>query len=119
MLNKIEKLREKSPEAKKKIAFLGALFFSGLIFVVWLSIIYPNFKEEKGRKDKVNELHDSPFATFSDLVYSSYLSLKGEANDFKVGLTGNSPNVEYVKNEVVETESFATSSNEVNRKIDE
>ena len=37
----IEKLRQKPSRTKKQIAFVVSFLLAGVIFVIWLSIIYP------------------------------------------------------------------------------
>jgi len=66
MFNFLEKLRQKPDRVKKQIAFLIALFFSGLIFVIWLSVIYPDFKRRQQRTERVSNLEPSPIETFGE-----------------------------------------------------
>ena len=47
MFDLIEKLRQKPNRTKKLIAFLGALLFVGIIFVIWLSVILPDFEHSQ------------------------------------------------------------------------
>lgn len=70
MFELIERLRQKPDRTKKQIAFLVAFALSGLIFVIWLSVIYPEWREGQMRETKVENLEKSPTyaisETFSD-----------------------------------------------------
>ena len=77
MFEYIEKLRQKPARTKKQIAFLSALFVAGLIFVVWLSVIYPDFKQGQQKEDAVAKLEPSPLSTFGETI-STGLSAIGE-----------------------------------------
>ena len=47
MFELIEKLRQKPEGAKKRIAFFTSFFISLTIFIVWLSVIYPDVSNKK------------------------------------------------------------------------
>ena len=68
MFEYLEKLRQKPEGAKKRFAFLTAFTISGIIFVVWLSVIYPDLTEQKKRDDKVKNLESSPLSSFIENV---------------------------------------------------
>jgi len=65
MFNFIEKLRQKPDKTKKKVAFLSALFLCGIIFVVWLSVIFPGFREDQAKKQAVQKL-EAGLSTMKD-----------------------------------------------------
>ena len=67
----IEKLRGKPERVKKQIAFLFSFAVTGIIFVVWLSFIYPDFRHSQSAKDTTNTA--SPVSAFSD-IFSSGIS---------------------------------------------
>lgn len=90
MLKIIEKLRNKSPNQKKRIAFIVAFCISGLIFVVWLSVIYPSFKEKKYREDNLARKESSPVSAFSDILSSTFITIGGEFDRLKNYLGGSS-----------------------------
>ena len=46
MFNALEKLRQKPESVKKQIAFAVALSFAGIIFLVWLTVVYPDLRKE-------------------------------------------------------------------------
>ena len=50
MFDKIEKIRKESDEKKKMISFFIALFFTGILFVLWLSIWLPSFRSNREEK---------------------------------------------------------------------
>jgi cytoskeletal protein RodZ len=77
MFELLEKLREKPDHKKKQIAFLLSLFIVGIIFVIWLSVIYPDFKNESLIDDKVSKLEPSPLGTFSE-TFKTGISAIGE-----------------------------------------
>jgi hypothetical protein len=67
-MNFLENIRSKSDRTKSLVAFSGALLISGIIFVVWLSVIFPDWRSEQSKEEaiakKVNE--PSPIETFSE-----------------------------------------------------
>lgn len=71
MFKYIEKLRQKPDSVKKRMAFLTSFSFVGIIFIVWLSIIYPGFREQKNINDRVVASEPSPFSTFGDILSQS------------------------------------------------
>lgn len=64
MFDLIEKLRQKPDRVKKQIAFLVALFLSGIIFVLWLGVIYPDFRRDQSKKESISKSEPSPLGTF-------------------------------------------------------
>ncbi len=62
MFELLDRIREKSESTKRRIAFLLAFFLVGLVFVVWLSVIYPDFK--KGA-DVINQSQSTENSTAS------------------------------------------------------
>ena len=80
MFEFIEKLRKKSESTKKKIAFSVAFSLSGIIFVVWLSVIYSDFKQQQALDQKVistGTSGESPIDNLSDTL-STGISTIGE-----------------------------------------
>ena len=64
MFELIEKLRQKSDRTKKQIAFLVAISFAGIIFVIWLGVVYPDFRNNQLQEQKVSSLEPSPLSNF-------------------------------------------------------
>ena len=56
MFDLIEKLRAKPDKTKRRIAFLVAFFIAGIIFIVWLGVVYPNFRNKQAKEDNVSKL---------------------------------------------------------------
>lgn len=65
MFQLIEKLRNKPDRTKKQVAFLLALSISGIIFVIWLSVIYPAWSSDQKKEEKVSQIEPSPIESFS------------------------------------------------------
>lgn len=83
MFQTIEKLRAKPEGSKKKIAFLLAFLFSGIIFVVWLSVIFPDFKNKKLKESEIVNTGPSPISAFSDTLSSAFLSMGEQISNIK------------------------------------
>ena len=64
MFELIEKIRNKPEKTQKKIAFLFSFFFVGIIFVVWITVLFPEFLWQKEKEDKVASLEPSAFSAF-------------------------------------------------------
>ena len=77
MFDFIEKLRAKPDRTKKQIAFAVSLFLAGIIFVIWLSVIYPDFSQKQAKQTEVSKQEPSPISNFSD-TFSSGISAIGE-----------------------------------------
>lgn len=90
MFNLLEKIRQKPESAKKRIAFLTAFFISGIIFVVWLSIIYPDARQGQIRNETVSKLEPSPVGTFVD-TFKTGLGAIGEQIGKMKDLMGSLP----------------------------
>lgn len=114
MLKTIERLRQKSPTQKKRIAFLSALSFSGIIFVIWLSVVYPGFKERSEREANIKNTEVGPFSTFSDIFSSTFISIDGEIQKIKTMFSGSGDSGLYVSNSFDDKFLAATSSETVN-----
>lgn len=109
MFQTIEKLRSKPESAKKRIAFLIAFLISGLIFVVWLTIIFPDFKKTQDKESSIAKSGVSPISAFSDAISSSYGAVSSQISKIKEAVGAlNSPEV--FRNSTSATEA-TTSSN--------
>lgn len=97
MFEFLEKLRQKPDGAKKQIAFLFSFFLVGIIFVVWLSIIYPDFRQDAEIEKTVPKLEPSPLETFK--------------NTFKTGTSAIGEQISKLKGTITEiTTDLATST---------
>ena len=77
MFDTIEKLRQKPDSTKKKIAFLISFSVVGIIFVIWLSVIYPDFRKKEIKESNIAKLEPSPISAFTGTL-SSGVSVIGE-----------------------------------------
>ena len=83
MFNLLKKLRNKSEGTKKRVAFFGALVFSGIILVVWLSILYPQWRASQSNEAKVAKLAPGPLSSFSDSFFTTVESIKDKFSSLK------------------------------------
>jgi hypothetical protein len=90
MFDLIEKVRQKSDRTKKQIAFVGSLLVSGVIFVVWLSVIYPDFIDTQSRIIKVKEGEISPITSFSNSFSEGMTAIREQFDEFKEKIGGSS-----------------------------
>lgn len=99
MFNYLEKLRQKPERSKNRFAFLSAFSFAGIIFVIWLSVVYPNFTEQKKREDKVRSLEQSPLSSFFENVSVGFGEVGENVSsikDFAINIFNQS---QYLKND--------------------
>ena len=71
MFKYLEKLREKSESQKKRTAFLFSFLFVGIIFVVWLTAVFPTVLQQKSIDDRVASSGPSPLSTFESVLSQS------------------------------------------------
>ncbi len=83
MFQFIDNLRQKPDKTKKQVAFLVAFFITGIIFVVWLSVIYPNFKNQENKEAVASSTESSPFSTFSSTFGSGFKALGEQFGELK------------------------------------
>ncbi|MBA3732838.1 hypothetical protein H0W91_00495 [Patescibacteria group bacterium] len=83
MLEILEKVRQKSPRQKKQIAFSFAFFISGLIFVIWLSVIYPDFRQKQIQTQNASSLEPSPLSTFGETLTGGFKAIKDTLSSIK------------------------------------
>jgi len=102
----LEKLRGKSDKQKKQIAFCLALLFAGLIFVVWLSVIFPGLHQNKVEEDKVANLTPSPFSVFMSQISSGISSIGSKVSEIKSSVSSFSTGpVQYIATSTATTTS--------------
>lgn len=95
MFNLLEKLRKKSEGAKKRVAFIGALTLSGLVFVVWLSVIYPDFRRSQSKEAEVAKLQPGPLSSFTDTFSSGIRSIGDKFSEIKTAVSSMTSNATY------------------------
>ena len=83
MFDFLEKLRAKPDKVKKQISFFLALTFAGIIFAIWLSVIYPDFRLQQSHEQKVANLEPSPLSAFSETVSASLAAVLGQFSKIK------------------------------------
>ncbi len=83
MFELIEKLRQKPDSTKKKIAFLGAFLFAGIIFVFWLLAVYPSFKEDVSIQKKAGSLETSPMSSLGSILGDNVSKIKEQFSKLK------------------------------------
>ncbi len=62
LFDRIEKLRNKPEGARKRTAILGAFLVTGIIAIIWLSIVFVTKKEVK------EEIYYSPFSIIKEII---------------------------------------------------
>ena|SRR3989344_6245925 len=95
MFEIIENLRQKPDGTKKRIAFLTSFFFSGLILVVWLSVIYPDFRQTQKKVEEVSKNSPSPISTFGDTVAEGFSKVGSEWGRMKEAMSAFSAGSTY------------------------
>jgi hypothetical protein len=83
MFNLIEKLRRKPEKTKKLIAFSTALSFTGIIFVVWLSVVFPDFRKSQQKEDTIAKLEPSPITTFGETIGTGFSAIGEQFSKLK------------------------------------
>ena len=83
MFDFLEKIRSKSEKTKKIFAFSVSLFVAGLIFVIWISVIYPDFRNRETKSEKVAQLEPSPISTFGDTVATAFSAMGEQFGQMK------------------------------------
>jgi hypothetical protein len=96
MFDFFEKMRQKPVSKRRLIAFGISLFFTGLIFVVWLSVWLPNFFYDQSVEQKNLEL-ESPKDTLLQNIGSAWDGVMGGVSNLKesLGKAKVSSEVEY------------------------
>jgi predicted PurR-regulated permease PerM len=79
----IEKLRQKPDGAKKRIAFLVSFSFSVCIFVIWLTVVFPDFNFIEKQKQKAKVPETGAISIFIQNIKQSFGSIKEEAGMIK------------------------------------
>lgn len=105
MFDLIEKLRAKPEKVKKRIAFLVSLSVASFIFVVWLTVIYPDFKNRQNQAEKVSKLTPSPISTFSASVSEGLSGIGEEFSKLKAAISSFSISPAYYKSSTTVTSS--------------
>ncbi len=92
MLNLIERLRDKPDKKKKQIAFLVSFFLAGIIFVVWLTVIFPDFRKKQTEADEISRTEQGPTSSLANIFSVARESIDGQfgkIRDFVSNLSSN------------------------------
>ncbi len=83
MFEIIEKIRRKPESSKNKIAFLTSFTVSGFIFVIWLTVIYPDLSFVEKQKQVASAGEAGVFSSFVENVKQGFVGIKQEAGMIK------------------------------------
>ncbi len=87
MFEYLEKLRAKPPKAKKRIAFLVSFSLAGIIFILWLSVIYPDFRQRQSQIESAGNSDPSPLSHFGEVFSNSFYSIGESFSKIKESLS--------------------------------
>ncbi len=87
MFDYLEKLRKKPERVKKQIAFLISFAIVGVIFVVWLTVIYPDFRQNEEASAVLASTTPSPISAFSDTFSSGISAISEEFSRIKESIS--------------------------------
>lgn len=113
MFDYLEKLRQKPEKTRKRISLLFSLLFVSIIFLIWVTAIYPSFREEKKINDKIANIEVSPFSTFGNLFSESVSSISDQVQKIKEVSSNFFGKTDNVDKSLVNTSS-TTKENSVN-----
>jgi hypothetical protein len=77
MFDLIERLRQKPEKTKKRIAFSVAFSFSLTILIVWFTVLYPDFNNDKSG-EVANVSSSGPVENIGDIFRAGFAKV-GEA----------------------------------------
>ena len=111
MFELIERLRRKPDRTKKQVAFLTAFFVAGVIFVIWLSVIYPDFRKRQKNIDRVANLEPSPLGTLGETFRTGFSAIGEQFTSLKESVSSltTSP-VYYSTTSTTTTEVFVSTT---------
>jgi hypothetical protein len=95
MFELIHKLRQKPDSKKKQIAFIISLSFAGIIFVVWLSVIFPSWRRDQLRESEASKLEPSPTSAISSTFADGFSAMGEKLKAMKDALSTFSTEPEY------------------------
>lgn len=87
MFEYLEKLRQKPEKTKTLIAFSTSLFFAGTILVVWLTVVFPDIKQDKAVRDRIASTEPSPFSIFFGNISDGFSGIKNQFDSAKEKIT--------------------------------
>ena len=88
MFNYIEQLRKKPERIKKQIAFFVAFLIVGIIFVIWLSVIYPQVMGSKKQVAEVSTITEPrPISAFGDTFFAGLSAISEQFSKIKEAIS--------------------------------
>ena len=113
MFEYLEKLRSKPIRAKKRIAFFASLFLAIIILSVWITVIYPDFKEKNDKIDNAISSSTSPFAHFKEVFLDTFSEARDKIKDTKDSMKSAMDNTNFstTTNATSTAESTDTTNN--------
>ena len=108
MFNFLEKLRQKPAYIKKQVAFFIAFSVAGIIFVVWLSVIYPDFRQRQDQQEKISQLEPSPVSSFTQTISSGISGIKDQIGQLKSAVSSFTSDPLHYKAPAPETDMTAS-----------
>ena len=112
MFETIENLRQKPDRTKKKIAFLISFSIVGVIFAIWLSVIYPDFRKKEIKANNVAKLEPSPISAFTDTISSGISAIGQQFSKIKDIASSFSAVPEYYVSTTTEKDKAQTGATE-------
>lgn len=96
MFELIERIRQKPDSSKKRIALSVAFGFTMIIFIIWLSVVYPDFKDTEDRNKRVAEIKEvTPISNVSTTFSSGFSGIKDQFKSIIDSLKSFSTSPEY------------------------
>lgn len=99
MFDFIERLRQKSDSSKKKIAFLVSFSISGFIFVVWLTVVLPDFSFSQKQKQAAAVGDAGLFYSFYSNLTEGWNGVQDQFKDLKDTVSSISTSTHYTVND--------------------
>lgn len=102
MFKYLDYLRKKPDIYKKTFAIMVSFFVVGVMFVVWLSVIYPDIKNIGQKKAKIKENNPTAISAFMANVFEGFGSIQESFGE----LTGSMDDI----NNLLETTYYNSST---------
>ncbi len=95
MFELIEKLRKKSDRTKKQVAFLTAFTFASLIFGVWVTIVFPDWRYAQNQEAKADKATPSPTSAISGTFSEGISAIQSQLAQLRQAVDSYSPEPEH------------------------
>lgn len=83
MFELIEKIRNKPEKTKNRIAFLSSLLFVGVIFVIWLTVLFPDFLGQNAKAEKITSSEPSAFSALFSTISQGFSDMGKNISQIK------------------------------------